>query len=81
MSSATIVLEPIFRNYGYNVQKMNRCQHWGLPYNEGVDRGVGIPHFPPPYPHFPPPFPPPPFPPLPSPLTTTSLPQANYSLP
>ena len=37
--------------------------------NEGVDRGVGIPHFPPHYPHFPSLFPP-----LSSPIYPTSLP-------
>ena len=47
---------------------------------EGVDRGVGIPHFPP-YPHFPPPFPPtslPPYPPLPSHKQTIPSPKSEF---
>ena len=52
--------------------------------DEGVDRGAEHSPLPSPltptslplFPHFPPPFPP-----LLSPLNTTSLPQANYSLP
>ena len=53
----------------YTLEGVSSVANFITAYEEGVDRGVGIPHFPPPLPPLPPPFPPlpSPFPPLPSP--------------